>query len=162
MKTWFETLSTRERYMVIVGGAALFLFVLYLLVISPILQRADAVQARLAAQQSELAWMRQAAAEIQALRGQAGATVARGDGASLLSLIERTARSGQLAPAVRRVQPDGEHGVRIWLENAAFDDLLRWLHQLSADHGIALSEIGLDRQQQPGRVNARLFLESGV
>lgn len=161
MKAYFDNLSQRERYMVIVAGVALVLFIAYALVWRPVVGNARAVEQRLAAQEAELQWMRQAAAEVRQLRGSAGAAnQTQAGGTSLLSLVERTARQGKLAPAVRRVQPDGQNGVRIWLENAAFDDLLVWLHQLASAHGVGLSEISVQRQQGPGIVNGRLLLET--
>lgn len=160
MKAYFENLSQRERYMVIVAGVALVLFLGYTLLWRPIVGNARAVEQRLEAQEAELQWMRQAAAEVRQLRGSTGVAPAQEGGTSLLSLVERTARQGKLAPAVRRVQPDGQNGVRIWLENAVFDDLLVWLHQLATAHGVGLSEISVQREQAPGVVNGRLLLET--
>lgn len=161
MREYFENLSQRERYLVIVAGTALVIFLLWALLWRPMMASAKDVQQRVAAQESELQWMRQAAAEARVLRGAAGAG-AQASGGSLLSLVERTARQGRLAPAVKRVQPDGEQGVRIWLENASFDDLLVWLHQLATAHGVALSEVAVERQQAAGIVNGRLLLERGA
>lgn len=162
MREYFENLSQRERYFVIAAGAALVLFLLYAMLWRPVVGNARDVQQRIAAQESELQWMRQAAAEARTLRGSARGGDAGASGGSLLSLVERTARQGRLAPAVRRVQPEGQQGVRIWLENAAFDDLLVWLHQLAATHGVGLSEIAVERQPAAGIVNGRLLLETDV
>jgi len=161
MREYFENLSQRERFFVIAASAALVLFLLYAMLWRPVVGNARDVQQRIAAQESELQWMRQAAAEARTLRGSARGN-AGASGGSLLSLVERTARQGRLAPAVRRVQPEGQQGVRIWLENAAFDDLLVWLHQLAAAHGVSLSEIAVERQPAAGIVNGRLLLETDV
>lgn len=161
MRAYFENLSKRERYMVIGAGAALLVFLLYILAWSPLVNRAQTLERRVHAQEQELAWMRQAAAEVQRLRGgSAPAQAARSE--SLLSLIERTARERGLSGAVRRVQPEGQSGARIWLEGAAFDDLVLWLHQLSSNYGVRISEASVDRQPQPGLVNARLLVEGAA
>ncbi len=160
MRAYFENLSKRERYMVVAAALVLLVFLFYVLVWRPIGTRAEALQQRVQGQEKALAWMQQAAVEVKRLRGGGTPTQARNE--SLLSLIERTARERGLSGAVRRVQPEGQHGARIWLEAAGFDDLVLWLHQLADTYGVRISEASVERQPQPGLVNARLLVEGAA
>jgi general secretion pathway protein M len=50
--------------------------------------------------------------------------------------------------------------VRVWLEGAVFDDVLRWLDTLAAQHGVRITGLNVERTATPGRVNARVALEA--
>jgi len=49
--------------------------------------------------------------------------------------------------------------VRVWLEDAAFDDFVTWLGQLNSKQGIFPESVSLERKS-PGRVDARLTLQA--
>ncbi len=164
MKQWFLNLSLRERVMV--AGAALSVlgFALYTLVWSPLLANNATLSQRVTAQRAELAWMRNAAVEVQGLR--AGMTPGRSTstatatGTSLLSHIAATARTHHLDGALSRIQPDGDTGVRLWLDNAPFDQMLPWLDGLVRGQGVVIHRLSLERQTTPGRVDARIWLKT--
>jgi general secretion pathway protein M len=60
---------------------------------------------------------------------------------------------------ITTIKPQGEDKVQLRIEQAAFDTLLKWLDGLTGQHGIAIESLNVDRQQQPGLVNARLVLQ---
>ncbi len=63
---------------------------------------------------------------------------------------------------MKRIEPEGQNSVRVWLEQAAFDDVIQWLQNLKRDYGIHTADIVIERQAAAGRVNARLTLEGGA
>ena len=90
-----------------------------------------------------------------------GGTVAKGlGGRSLLSVADSTARAGGLATALKRVEPEGGNSVRVWLDGAPFDVLVKWLVTLSTQHGVDANSATLERSETAGQVNARLTLEA--
>ena len=72
-----------------------------------------------------------------------------------------SAKRSQLGTALKRVEPDGAHGVRVWLEQAPFDDMIRWLGELKNNSGVRITSVTVDQQGAAGLVNARLMLEEG-
>ena len=54
----------------------------------------------------------------------------------MLAVTDSTARAGGLAAELKRVEPEGRDSVRVWLDGAAFDVLVKWLVTLSSTHGI--------------------------
>ena len=111
-------------------------------------------------QQSLKLWMQQAAAEAKQLRGGASASGGGGDEhRSLLALVDQTAKQSQLAQAVKRIQPDGQDVVRVNLEQASFDDVVKWLGNLQRVYGVSVVDAAIDRQTDAGRINARLTLK---
>ena len=62
--------------------------------------------------------------------------------------------------ALKRVEPEGSNSVRVWLEGAPFDVLIKWLGTLSTQHGVDADTVTLERIEAAGLVNARLMLEA--
>ena len=116
---------------------------------------------RLKAQTRALAEIRKQAAEVRRLRasGAAAGNTIR-DSGSLLGLIERSAKQKNIKGALQKVQPEGERGVRVWMENVAFDPLISWLDLLAGRHGVQISEITLERGESPGIVSGRILLQA--
>jgi general secretion pathway protein M len=157
MKDWFFGLEQRERLMVGVGGVLLMWLLLYLMIWTPIADKYRGLKENVAAQQETLAWMQQAAAQIQTLRRSGGSAAKGLGGRSMLAVVDQSARSGGLATAIKRIEPDGSKGVKVWLEGAAFDPMILWLGKLSKNYRIEPSIITLEPIGN-GRVNARLTL----
>lgn len=157
MKAWWETLSARERLLVI-GGLGLTLALLgYALVWEPFRTSHRQLQQRVAEQRADLIWMRQAAREVKRLSGNAGTSPTR-DGRSLLTLVDQTARAAGLASALKRVAPQGEDKLSAQLDEVEFDKLIPWLGMLEHDHRIAIVNLSIDRANAIGLVNARVIL----
>lgn len=156
LKQFWANLQPRERHTLLGGGIALALIMVYALGIDPFRQELRRLEQSVTAQQEVLGWMQQAAAEVKQLRGnRPGATQVSGQ--SLMSLIDASARSTGLSGAIKQLRPEGQ-GVKVRLEEAAFDDMLRWLGQLNSHHGIHVSGLVMERLPQPGRVNASVVL----
>ena len=156
MKEWFASLEQRERRLVKIGAGLLVLMVMYLSVWEPLTDKVDNLRVSTKEQNSTLLWMRQAAQEVKKLGGSGGVHSQSTGNQSLLSVVDGTARSGRLGEALKRVQPDGEKRVRVWMESASFDDIIRWLVQLETRYGISVESSVFEMKQESGRVDARL------
>jgi general secretion pathway protein M len=157
MKAWFAGLEPRERLLVSGGAVVLVLLLLYVMIWEPIASGYRELQENVAEQTQTLAWMQQAAAQIKALQ-RSGAGGARGlGGRSLLAVVDQSARTGGLGDSIKRIEPDGSKGVKMWLEGVAFDPMILWLGKLTRTYQIETSLITIE-PQGGGRVNARLTL----
>ncbi len=157
MKTWFLGLAPRERLLLGGGAIVVALLLAYLLVIEPLQQRRAVLERGVVAQRELLAWMRDA---VVPLRGST-TTPADSQGQSLFAVVDRSARATVLAGALQRVQPEGQGNVRVWFEDAPFDDLVRWVATLQREHGITVNTLSVERADTAGLVNARVTLERG-
>jgi general secretion pathway protein M len=102
--------------------------------------------------------MQRSAQQLAELKQSGGAEPTGLGGRSLLAVTDSTARAGGLGDALKRVEPEGRDNVRVWLDGASFDVLLKWLATLSTTHGIQVDSATLERSETAGRVNARLTL----
>jgi len=160
VRDWLEGLEPRERLLLAFAAAVLILFLVFVLVLQPLRAGYHKLQASVAEQRDTVQWMQQSARQVQRL--QVGSNAAAGNlgGRSLLAVTDSTARAGGLGPALKRIEPEGGDGVRVWLDGVAFDDLVKWLGTLSTSQGVDVTSASMERDEAPGRVNARLTLKA--
>ncbi len=161
MKAWLDSLAARERVMVVAGAMALVLFLLYALIWSPVRSGYLDLQESVSIKRDTAVWMQESAQRLIQLKRSRG-SVASGLGSeSLLALADRTARSGGLGDALKRVEPEGSNNVKVWLEGASFDVLVGWLGSLGNKYGINVDTVTLERvSETAGRVDVRLTLRA--
>ena len=162
MKEWLAGLEQRERHLVISGAVLLGLMLVYVVVWEPLTNKVSSLRVSTIEQDSALQWMRQTAQEVKKLRGSGGNRAKSTGGQSLLSVIDRTAKSGRLGTALKRVQPDGEKRVRVWMEAASFDDVMSWFVLLDTRYGVSIESSVFEMKQDSGRVDARLVFEAAT
>lgn len=155
---WLDSLNPRERRLVIGGGIFLGVFILYQVTWAPFSSGVEKMQSKVNKQQQDLIWMQQASEEVRGLKGGSGNTQ-RSHSGSLLGLIEKTARQKGLGSAIRKVQPEGQNGVRVWMDKAAFDTVMSWLDELQVKQGISITNFTAERTATEGRVNVRLLAQ---
>ena len=162
MKAWFAELQPRERMMVIAGAIALGLLVFYAAVWDPLTSSASSKTAAVEEQQKLLQWMQKSAEEVKRLHPAGGVAAQLPPGQSLLGVIDQTSKGANLGGAVKRVKPEGENKVSVWLEEAGFDDTMQWLENLHRTYGVEVDNIVIDRKTTPGKVAARIEFTGGA
>lgn len=159
MKSWFLSLTQRERTMVKYAASVIMLFIIYLFVVEPVMTTYAKNKKNIETATETLNWMQSAATEIKQLRG--GSSLAkRPQGKQfILSMVDKSARKAGLGSVMKRVQPEGDSGVRVWFENAAFDELIKWLSVIESENGLSVNEINVEQTETTGLVNVRVFLD---
>jgi len=160
MRDWFLSLQTRERLLVaaaaIVAGSGLF----FLLVWEPLDQSVTELRDRAQSEREVAMWLGEIKQRAQTLRERGGGTQMKGLGRPLLSLVDETSRSAGLDDAVTRIQPEGDDRAAVTLDDAGFNELVFWLHDLETEYGIRATALSITRDQDAaGLVQARLTLE---
>lgn len=157
LRTAVQALAPRERVLVLSASVFVALTLLYLLAWEPLVsahaQRVEALdRARLLSMRIE-----EVAARLQGAGP--GRSVDRNT--SLLAAVDQTSRSPTLGKAPSRLQPEGDREVKIWIEDVAFDNLLRWLQELDTRYGISAASAEIERGSASGVVSVRLTLMRG-
>jgi len=162
MNQWWAGLNQRERRIVIVGSVAVMLTLIYLLVVEPLITHMQDLDSSVSKQTELLLWMQGSEQQVSNLRAHSGsANQSISSGGSLLALVDQTAKRSKLSSAIKRVEPEGNEGVRIWLEQAPFDNVLRWLVKIQKSDGVEVSRISIEQQDSTGIVNTRISLKRG-
>lgn len=155
---YWEGLQPRERQVLSVGAVALLIIGVYALIIEPYQEKSARLEQDIAAHLETLQWMQGAAASVKALQRNGGSHKKDWKG-TLLTLVDTSARQSALGDSVKKVEPEGKNGVRVWLEQASFDELLRWLNTLNQQYDVKISGLQVDREDSAGLVSAKVVLE---
>lgn len=95
---------------------------------------------------------------IRSLQSQQSAVemIDGGDSGSLINIATTAAKP--FGMDIKRFQPEGEDGLRMWLDGAEFDQLIRWLAMME-QQGLVVEQVDVDRLKgQSGRVDVRVML----
>ena len=150
-----DTLSERDRRMLVIGGAIVAVLLLY--VVIQLDSSVSSAHKRIKKKQDDLAWIQTAAPEIAA----AGPINTAGGGESLLVIVDRSAREAGLGTALAGSEPAGPGGLSVRLQKAPFDNLISWLARLSQQNGVRIDSASIDTAGAPGLVNAAIVLHMG-
>ena len=160
MRQWWNSKTHQEHLAMIIGGSAVLILLLYLIIWRPFEQNLEQKALQVASQQSTLQWMKGNLGLIKSLNSNQSKRGSNTNEA-LLTLVDRTAKKAELRQLIKRIKPQGDDSVQLWVEQASFDILIRWLGQMTQEHGMDVESLNIDRQDGPGLVNARLVLQRG-
>ena len=148
MKEWFSQLNQREQLSLLLLSSALFLYLLYILVLSPLESQREQLiaqnsavtesQGRVDAMVSQLLQLRQGGAKAGAKR-------------NLTSVINQSTTRLQLP--VMRLQPNSRGEIQVRIENASFNDVLKWLNEMEYTESLLVREVSVTPAASAGRVN---------
>jgi len=156
MGAWLQSLSERERRMILFGGLAAVVLLIFA-VIFPLESSVTKAHARIETKQADLVWMKGVAPRVAA----SGSLVKPPDNQeSLIVLIDRSARELGLGASLTSSEPSGPGGLRVRLEKAPFDVMVGWIARLSDQNGIRVESASIDGAGEPGVVNASLVLRT--
>jgi general secretion pathway protein M len=163
MKDWYESLELRERWFVSVGAVLVAITLLYGLGWVPLETNYKRLEADVQILQRSLSALRPLRLRAPD-GGQPGAAVVLGSQLSPLIVVDQTLRSRGLDRYRQRSQPTTSNGVRVEFENIAFDELVLWLGDLSAQYAmhVQIGSFSAGSRVAPGRINATLTLERAL
>ena len=153
MKDWFLRFSLRDQLALLALGAALLVYLIFMVLIQPLEQSRSEMSARNTATAEALGRVDAMAAEIRALRA-AGQSGRAGGNRNLTALLNSSADSFQLP--ISRLQPNNRGAVQLRFEAVPLESLLRWVHRLESAEGIRVEELSISQTSSAGVVGATL------
>lgn len=154
LTTWYATQKPRDQRVLVIGGLIAALVLLVWLALLP--QRAASrAQTNLERQQQLLDYMRQVGPSLAAA-GPGGEVQPIGE--SFVVFVDRTAREHGLGEALTGSPPTGNGSFRVTFENADFNLMLTWVHQLSTRYGVLVEGANVTGIGAAGKVNASVQL----
>lgn len=146
---WYGAQNPRDKRILKLLAGLLVLLVIYFLLISPALNANKAIKSKLASNVVLYDLIAKNAHRFGDVNTNSSSQ------APLLSLISQQAQRYGIGLS-RYEQSD--QGVKIWLENVAFDQAIEWLENLKTQSGVLIKQINIDKQNLEGRVNLRATL----
>ena len=148
MKEWFSQLNQREQLSLLLLSLALLVYLLYILILSPLESEREQLiaqnsaviesQGRVDAMVSQLLQLREGGAKAGAKR-------------NLTSVINQSTSRLQLP--VMRLQPNSRGEIQVRIENASFNDVLKWLNEMEYTESLLVREVSVTPAASAGRIN---------
>jgi len=159
LKQWFTSLPQKEQWMVSGTGILIAVTLFYLIVWEPVHLGLQAEQQKKQTQTEIFLWMQQAANEVKTLRSSGVHSNIRDKKKPTTLVIEQTIKNAGLNTSLKKLESSGKNGARVILNEASFNQILVWLNTLATHNGIQVVSANIERNDAPGRVNARLTFE---
>jgi len=146
VKNWYHTLPGRDQLIVRAVAVLVAAALVFLLIYAPLIKQQRSLSSKLD----------RAVASYNRIADNAhkfgGAGTSSGP---VLSVVTQQARKSGIT--LSRYEQDGK-GLRVWVDKVAFDDAISWLENLQTGQGIRVSQINIERKDNPGWVDVRATL----
>lgn len=158
----YAALTARDQLLLVFGVLLLVLYGGYLVFYQPLERDNQLLQQKLESQRAAYQHLQQISKEVAAIRQQGGGMESSPDASvppqSPVAVIDNSSQQLNIKPAIKRLLPEGNDKVTLWLENIAFDKLIYWLAILETKHRLQVLQIDVERQGGEGLVNAKVML----
>ncbi len=153
VSSWWQSLQPRERVFVGSLGVFLVVFCFYFLLLEPLFKNAKDYKAKAERAKSELQWMQ---AAVQNLPATDARRPNNNSNASLNVIVDQT--RGRYRLVASNTQQVGPNQLRVKLDDAKFDDIVRWLGDLRRTHSITIDAANVSPTDVRGTTTASLTL----
>lgn len=154
---WWHRYSQREQRVLLAGGVFVALWLVYMLLVDPLIQFYQQEQRALKDNRELAVWMRQAVADYRA----AGGREAPAPSGSVAVAVEQVLRQSGL-PEATRIAPQGRNQVTVNFDAVPFDRLMHTLDKLEQEQGLIVqraSASDIEGGESPGMAKVELLLE---
>jgi type II secretory pathway component PulM len=159
MKNWYNSLSQRERMLVIYGSIVTALILLWLLAVKPIYNNHLRLNTTIKQQNEKLSLMQKQSIEIKQLQQQDLRKPINSVSQNPQQIIERSLQTWRLKSSLERMQSQGT-GVRIILKNANADRVMRFLYELEDQHALNIDSLAISTAtKEPGLADFRITIQ---
>jgi general secretion pathway protein M len=152
----FLDLPARQQLLLLAALLLGVLWILVQLVWRPLATGSARLEASIAQEREDLAWMRGAAERIRSLQADT-ADAPGGDDSALNTVINRAAQ--QAGFVVNRLTPRGRTEATVVLDSVPFEQVLRWLYLLEGEQGVTARSLTVSGTNEAGRVNVQTQLQ---
>jgi general secretion pathway protein M len=158
-REWWQGRDARERALIVMGGAALGVALLWAYVWVPLEADRLRLVAALPTLRAQAQQLTLQAADVERLRA---AGRSRGGAAPSQPAIEEALKGAGLGAGVTGVVMLGGGRVQVNLGVVPFDVLVRAIAQLAESHGLAVETIALKAAGEPGKVRVETLVLQGA
>ena len=153
----YELLSSRDQMMLHGLGVFVVLILVFFMLVNPALSSVDEARAKLERKQEVLTWMKSNEHLVNAANSNKGGKArTRPTGKTMSSIINSS--SDRYKVSVKRLKPDGEDKLHVWLENVEFNNVVKWLNKLKKDYSVTVTNISIDSGKESGFIKAKIIL----
>lgn len=157
MKEWWNNLLLRDKQFVFLGSVIITIFLIYLIIWSPLNNRVATLRNNVQHNKNLLVWMQAADKQIQAY---ANIPQANKNAASLLSIVQNEINQSALSKDLTQLHQVENDSVQLSFRDVDFDRLITWLTQLWLQHNITVTHASIKKTDAQGIVSAEIILNN--
>jgi len=151
IKTWWEGISPREQLLTMASAVMIGIGILYWGIWSPLTEQLDSNKTQLARVQNTLTWTKEKAAVL--LHADTGKVAVKGR--NLTQILNSSARRDNIT--FSRIVNKRDH-IEVWITEVEFDAFVKWLANLSNQHGISVLNADLAKTDRAGYIKVNRLL----
>lgn len=159
MKSWYNSLTPRERNLVIYGSVIAALILFWLLIGKPLYNKHKSLTEEIQAKNNALELMKGQSIQIKQLQLQGSGGSAQKTTGNPQQLVEKSLQTWRLKPALQRMQSQGADAVRLTLKDAKVDHFMRFLHELENKYTLGIENLSMTADKEPGLADIRLTVK---
>lgn len=153
---WFSFLPEREQLALKVLAVFLLLVLLFYGVWKPSVNYKEEAERIFNANTELLTWMRGKEELARSLADKQETNNPTNN--SILSIVDNSSKAYNIT--LQRYEPKRNNGIRIWLQDTRFNDLIIWLDELAVSNNIDIEQLNIDRKGNNGLVDAHIELSA--
>lgn len=147
--TWWKGLLPRERWVLLFGAGLVGLILFYQIIWFPWHHAIGQMQESIVNHRKDLVWMRQQAEFLKKSGGVPPRQDAQGANASLMSILESTAKKSAVRDAIQQLVPrQNNQQVAVVLEGVSFNRWVSWIDNLETNYGVTIIELDAERDSE--------------
>lgn len=152
---WLSRYNRREQTILLIGGVAVLLYLLWKAVLVPIADwKERQLNANRAVSQS-LGRVELLAAQIEQAR--TNAQSGQDDDSNLSALVDSSLQANNLS--MSGFQPGTGGQVRVRLDDVPYDRFIQWLYDMEYQHGVSVVDFSMAGTSEQGRVTVNIRLQ---
>ena len=152
MTHWYQSRPLREQWLLVAGGVALLVWIIWFGVIQPLTQANELARSRVASAQQTLLEVRELSQQLIAVRTQQPVSAGRGNG-GLAQWVYATAEQNQVGLASLDLSADGM-SANLRSEALSLRDALAWLYDMESENLASVDSVTLSSTTESGQENA--------
>lgn len=160
-KAWWMPLAIREKQAVLIGGAAIILFLVYALIWSPLADHAESLRKQIKTGQKTLLFMQAAEQEISQNVGAVVTTQVSSSPVQFLSYLQAELDSSGLTSSVTQIKQSSQDAITVKFEKVDFDRLMTLLINVMKTQRVSVDQLTAVAGNSPGIANVDLVLKLG-
>jgi len=153
ISSYWRQLEKREQITLAIGVSIVGLILFYALLWQPWHKAIAHMETAVQPKRADLVWMRQQAELVKNGGVVSAAKRIKGADESLLAVIEQTAKAHKLQKSIQQMVPGrSTQEVSVVLEEADFNQWVRWVDALSKQYAVNIKQLSAERDDERANI----------
>lgn len=155
MKNYLSSINDRERWMLLIGGLCLFLYLYYIALYQPLSNRVEQKTTLLVEKIATLKWMKKVQRDVQRTTNKNNL-----DNNQLLTLLATQLKDHEALKFPYHLQQTASGDIQITFDEVPFRLFMIWLNELTKENAVKVKQLNVDQTNTPGVTRLNIILSA--